>query len=162
MNFSMKQIPRPSPLEIQVLRVLWQHGPSKVSTVHEVMDENKARAYTTVLSVLQNLEKKELVHRVKEGRAHVYEASYSADDILGEMFSELVISSFGGEWYDAMLQMIAVAQLTSMEKSDLAERLLASIKKHTTTRAKSSKKATQKSVKKVSTKNSTKSAKKRA
>ena len=52
--------------------VLWRRGPS---TVNEVLSELRAQlAYTTVLTILQNLEAKKCVRHVSEGRAHRYEA----------------------------------------------------------------------------------------
>ncbi len=48
----------PSRLEMQVLSVLWQRGASSVREVLAVMPDGKARAYTTILSVMQVMEKK--------------------------------------------------------------------------------------------------------
>jgi predicted transcriptional regulator len=58
--------------ESDVMDVLWSRGPS---TVHEVLGALRAElAYTTVLTILQNLELKKFVRHVVEGRAHRYEA----------------------------------------------------------------------------------------
>lgn len=58
--------------ESEVMDVLWRRGPS---TVNEVSSGLSARlAYTTVLTILQNLEAKKCVRHSVEGRAHRYEA----------------------------------------------------------------------------------------
>lgn len=58
--------------ESEVMDVLWRRGPS---TVNEVLSGLSAKlAYTTVLTILQNLESKKCVRHVAEGRAHRYEA----------------------------------------------------------------------------------------
>lgn len=58
--------------ESEVMDVLWRRGPS---TVNEVLSGLRARlAYTTVLTILQNLESKQCVRHSVEGRAHRYEA----------------------------------------------------------------------------------------
>ncbi len=58
--------------ESDVMNVLWTRGPS---TVHEVLSGLRAKlAYTTVLTILQNLEAKKFVRHTAEGRAHRYEA----------------------------------------------------------------------------------------
>lgn len=58
--------------ESEVMDVLWQRGPS---TVNEVLSGLGAKlAYTTVLTILQNLESKKCVRHSVEGRAHRYEA----------------------------------------------------------------------------------------
>lgn len=58
--------------ESEVMDVLWRRGPS---TVNEVSNGLSAKlAYTTVLTILQNLEAKKCVRHSVEGRAHRYEA----------------------------------------------------------------------------------------
>ncbi|TAE93000.1 MAG: BlaI/MecI/CopY family transcriptional regulator [Verrucomicrobia bacterium] len=114
----------PSPLELQVLRVLWQMGASTVTAVCDSMMDDKERAYTTVLTVLQNLEKKGLVHREKIGRAHLYEAAYAETQILGPLMEEFVRSNYGGAWHQAVWQMLEQGNLTKKQKSELAEKLL--------------------------------------
>ena len=44
---------QPSKLEMQVLSLLWEHGPLTARAVLEKLSDEKPRAYTTVLSVLQ-------------------------------------------------------------------------------------------------------------
>ena len=66
---------RPSELELQVLGVLWDRGPSPVRAVLEAMPDGKDRAYTTILSVMQVMEKKGLVRHTQQGPAHIYHAT---------------------------------------------------------------------------------------
>ena len=54
--------------ELDVMAVLWQRGPSTVAEVREVLED--ALAYTTVLTVLDRLERKGMVRRRRDGRAH--------------------------------------------------------------------------------------------
>ncbi|MCA9092782.1 MAG: BlaI/MecI/CopY family transcriptional regulator, partial [Planctomycetaceae bacterium] len=49
---------KPSDLELQILHVLWQAGPSTVRDVLEKLPDQKKRAYTSVLSVMQVMQKK--------------------------------------------------------------------------------------------------------
>jgi predicted transcriptional regulator len=56
--------------ELDVMTYLWAHGSG---TVTEVRDGLTARlAYTTVLTILRNLEAKGFLRRQEEGRAHRY------------------------------------------------------------------------------------------
>ena len=59
--------PRPSELELQVLSVLWDRGPLPVRAIRELLPDGKDRAYTTVLTLLQILEKKGLVGHTSQG-----------------------------------------------------------------------------------------------
>jgi len=56
--------------EADVMRVLWEHGPSVVNEVKDQLHDELA--YTTVLTILRNLEAKGFLRRAEEGRAHRY------------------------------------------------------------------------------------------
>lgn len=63
--------------ELDIMGVLWAHGPA---TVTEVRDHLTADlAYTTVLTVLRGLEAKCCVTHAKDGKAHRYRALVSPD-----------------------------------------------------------------------------------
>src|SRR5438876_11044136 len=64
----------PTNAELEILRVLWQRGPSTVRHVHESVDHVKPVGYTTVLKLLQIMVEKGLVRRDASARSHVYAA----------------------------------------------------------------------------------------
>ncbi|WP_129642416.1 BlaI/MecI/CopY family transcriptional regulator [Peristeroidobacter agariperforans] len=80
--------------ESEVMDVLWQRGPS---TVNEVLSGLSAKlAYTTVLTILQNLESKKCVRHVAEGRAHRYEAAVKQADLRRTAVRQLTKKLFRG------------------------------------------------------------------
>src|SRR5689334_54774 len=81
---------RPSELELQVLAVLWDRGPSSVRAVLEAMPDGKERAYTTILSVMQMLEKKGLVGHTQQGQANVYRPLARRDQVLRPLMKDLL------------------------------------------------------------------------
>jgi len=56
--------------ELDVMAVLWERGSGTVAEVREELPADLA--YTTVLTILRNLEAKQFVRREEEGRAHRY------------------------------------------------------------------------------------------
>jgi len=78
---------QPSELEMQILSVLWESGPLMVREVLAHMPDRKKRAYTTILSVLQVMEKKGYV---------VFRAKVKKHKVLGSFVSKLVNNVFGG------------------------------------------------------------------
>jgi predicted transcriptional regulator len=63
--------------EAEIMEVLWEHGPATVAEVKQrVADE---LAYTTVLTILRNLEAKGYVSHDPEGKAHRYWAAVERD-----------------------------------------------------------------------------------
>ena len=67
------KLKEPSRLELQVLSVLWERGRATVREVQEALPDGKTRAYTTVLTVLQVMEKKGLLTHISQGNTHVYQ-----------------------------------------------------------------------------------------
>jgi predicted transcriptional regulator len=67
------------PLERQMLEALWSRGSA---TVRELVDDEKVtQAYTTVMTTLDRLYKKQLLDRVAEGRAFRYTPRQSAEEL---------------------------------------------------------------------------------
>ena len=87
----------PSDLELQVLSVLWDRGPSSVRDVLDAMPDGKERAYTTVLTVLQSLEKKKLVRHKQRGRQYIYRAAANRDGVMAPRIRRLMRHVFGGD-----------------------------------------------------------------
>jgi BlaI family penicillinase repressor len=115
---------KPSDLEMQVLSVLWERGPSTAREVLEAMPDGKKRAYTSVLSVMQVMEKKRLLTHTNKGVAHVYRPTGSKREVLQPFLHRVLHEVFGGR-PAAMMQ--ALLTETSVNDADLAEmrRLLA-------------------------------------
>lgn len=86
----------PSDLELQILGVLWRRGPSGVRGVMESMPDGKKRAYTSVLSVMQVMEKKGLLTHATQGNAHVYHPAVSEKDIVGGALKQFVRNVLAG------------------------------------------------------------------
>ena len=113
----------PSNLELQALSVLWHQGPSTVAAIQETLPDGKERAYTTVLTVMQNLERKNLVRRSLVGRAHVYEAAYSQEVIVQRATQDFLTNAFGGRLGEALLAILSVGTLTPEENTKLEREL---------------------------------------
>ncbi|MFN5639707.1 MAG: BlaI/MecI/CopY family transcriptional regulator [Akkermansiaceae bacterium] len=147
----MNKPTHPSNLELQALSVLWHEGPSTVSLVHESLPDGRERAYTTVLSVMQSLERKKLVRRIRSGRAHVYESAYSQEIIVRRATDDFVTNAFGGRLGEAVLATLSLGTLTPEDKTTIEREL----KRHKTMPAK---KTAKKAVKKAAPKKAAKKA----
>lgn len=84
----------PTPAELELLNILWEHGPS---TVREVMERMaKPRGYTTVMSLMQVMYEKKLLTRKQEGRAFRYAPKTTQEKTLGKMLGDLLGRAFDG------------------------------------------------------------------
>ena len=113
----------PSNLELQALSVLWHDGPSTVNAVHGSLPDGRERAYTTVLSVMQSLERKKLVKRIRSGRAHTYEPTYSQEVIVRRATDDFITNAFGGRLGEAVLATLSAGSLTPEEKTNIEREL---------------------------------------
>ena len=79
----MNELPSPTGRELEILKVLWEHGPASVRVVYRHMliaqPEGKDLAYNTVQTLLRLMEDKGLVTHSLAGRAFIYSAAYSRD-----------------------------------------------------------------------------------
>jgi BlaI family transcriptional regulator, penicillinase repressor len=110
-----------TPLELEIMQVLWEVGPS---TVSEVQPRLKAElAYTTVQTMLNVLLRKGKVARVQEGRAFRYRPAVSRERATGNALSDLVRRMFGGSSEALLMAMVDTRQITAEELARVAERL---------------------------------------
>jgi predicted transcriptional regulator len=86
----------PTPAELEVLQVLWERGPSTVREVMTVLNEERPRAYTSVMSLMNVMVEKGLLRQKPKGRAFEYWAKVSQDKIQSRMVRELLGRAFDG------------------------------------------------------------------
>lgn len=97
-------------LEAEVLTIVWDHARTTVRDVYETLRERRQIAYTTVMTVMNNLVKKGLLTRDKKPIAHVY-----APAIPGREVAEIVLDSV----VDRLLKgrsNVAVSHLLGLER----------------------------------------------
>lgn len=120
---------QPSNLEMQVLSVLWAKGPLGARQVLEELPDKKERAYTTVLSVMQVMEKKGLLRHETEGNRHIYAPRVKKGDVLGSFLKGLVSNVFGGSAASAMQHLLQTAPVSEDEIKEMRALLDAHAKK---------------------------------
>ncbi|MBM3264713.1 MAG: BlaI/MecI/CopY family transcriptional regulator [candidate division Zixibacteria bacterium] len=89
-------IPLPTDAELELLRMLWTHGPSTVREIHERINRLKPTGYTTVLKLLQIMAEKGLVFRDETHRAHLYHVQHPEADTQTRLVDQLLDRAFGG------------------------------------------------------------------
>jgi len=87
---------QPTTGELEVLKVLWDRGPSTVREVMDVLHAARPRAYTSVMSLLNVMVDKGLVVRQPRGRAFAYRARSDRGRTLRRMVGDLVGRAFEG------------------------------------------------------------------
>ena len=99
--------------EASLMEVLWEHGPSTVTEVREALADELA--YTTVLTILRNLESKGLVTHSEEGRAHRYSALVERDAAQQSALRALTAKLFKGSSELLLTRLVADKKLSDSE-----------------------------------------------
>lgn len=120
---------KPTPTEVEILGILWEHGPSTVREVHERLGPKRSIGYTGVLKVLQNMFAKELVHRDQNTRAHVYEAREPAR-AKRQLLGDLMKRAFGGSASQLVLHLLE-DEIASPKEIEEIRRMLAAHRRRT-------------------------------
>jgi predicted transcriptional regulator len=110
---------KPTASELEILQVLWEHGPSTVREVHEQLNEKRSMGYTSVLKLMQIMTAKGAVRRNEEQRAHVYEAVEPAEKTKQRFALDVLQRVFDGSASELMMHALAGHKATREEMEEL-------------------------------------------
>lgn len=104
----MAKLNRLGDLERAVMDHLWSSGePLTVRQVHETLCVERELAYTTVMTVLQRLARKNLVAQIRDDRAHRYAAAFGRDELVaGLMVDALHQAADSGDRQAALVHFV--------------------------------------------------------
>jgi len=87
---------QPTEGELQILKVIWELGPSTVRKVNECLSVNKDVGYTTTLKQMQIMFEKGSLKRSKEGNYHIYSSEISREATQKQMVDKILDTLFQG------------------------------------------------------------------
>lgn len=120
---TQSHIPKPTAGELEILRILWQRGPSTVRAVHEVLSREKDVGYTTVLKLMQIMTAKGTLRRNQQQRAHVYEACQPEEKTKRALAGDMLQRVFQGSASELMLHALDGRQTSRAELERLRQLL---------------------------------------
>jgi BlaI family penicillinase repressor len=107
--------------ELDVMTVLWQNSSGTVAEVQQAL--STALAYTTVLTILRNLEAKGFVRREEEGRAHRYFPKVKQRAAQQRAVRRLIDTLFRGSPEALLTQLVDDHDLSPEELRRIARKL---------------------------------------
>ena len=110
---------QPTAGELEVLKVLWDRGPSTVRDVMDVLNESRPRAYTSVMSLLNVMTDKGLLVREAQGRAFVYRPRTNRGRTLQRMVGDLLGRAFEGQASQLVAHLLDQSKPTSDELDEI-------------------------------------------
>jgi BlaI family penicillinase repressor len=106
-----KKQPQLTPLELQIMQVLWELESANVQAVQERLPGSTRLAYTTVQTMLNVLHRKGRVKRVLHGRAYEYQPLLSQEKAESHAVRDMIDRLFGGSVDGLLMSLVKARQL---------------------------------------------------
>ena len=119
--------PKLTKLELQIMETFWTKGEASIREVQEAFPEKKRPGYTTVQKMVNRMEEKGVLRRVRKvGNFHMYAAAVSRNAAQRRLVDDL-LAMFGGEARPVVAHLIGAGKLT-LEDVEFAEKTLKGLK----------------------------------
>jgi BlaI family penicillinase repressor len=106
-----------TPLELEIMKVLWETGPANVQTVQQRLE--RELAYTTVQTMLNVLHRKGKAKRTLKDKAYFYRPAVSRSQVIGHAVTDLIDRMFGGSAEGLVMSLVETRHLTPEKLSRL-------------------------------------------
>jgi BlaI family transcriptional regulator, penicillinase repressor len=116
-----KKSERFTPLETEIMNVLWEISPATAQTVQQRLP--RELAYTTVQTTLNVLVRKKKARRTLKDRASYYRPAVKRGQVAGSAVKDLIDRLFGGSAESLVMSLVESRQLTP-EKLERLQRML--------------------------------------
>lgn len=117
-------MPRPkveklTPLELEIMHVLWEEGPANVQAVQQKL--KRPLAYTTVQTMLNILHRKGKVKRALKDRAYFYTPAVSRTHVTRQHIGDIIDRLFGGSAESLVISLVETKHLTPKKLARLQQ-----------------------------------------
>jgi BlaI family transcriptional regulator, penicillinase repressor len=110
---------QPTEVELQILRILWELGPSPVRAVHQRLHEEKGTNYSTTVKMLSVMLEKGLVKRDENATPHIYRPAMSRDKAAKGMLKNLIEKVYDGAAMSLVLHALSSTKATREERDEI-------------------------------------------
>jgi predicted transcriptional regulator len=109
----------PTDQELEILKVIWQLGPSTVREVHQKLLKHRKIAYTTVLTMMGILERKGHLKKTAGERAYLYRSAKPQSQVTAGMVKEFVNRVFNGSTKPLLVHLVEDRGVSAQEIAEL-------------------------------------------
>ena len=115
--------PVPTEQELEILKIVWRLKRATVREVYETLLERRRIAYTTVMTMMNILERKGHLRKQREAKAYVYAATRPQRQVVGKMVREFVDRVFNGSASPLLVHLVEDRKLSEDERRELRRAL---------------------------------------
>lgn len=116
-------VPKPTEAELEILQILWKHGPCTVRFANDKLNQKKTVGYTTTLKIMQLMFEKKLLKRDETTRSHLYSAAVKEKETQGVLLDRFLETAFGGSALKLVMQALGNHKASKEEISQIRELL---------------------------------------
>src|SRR5690349_1952362 len=114
----------PTKSELEILQVLWQHGPSTVRFVNDTLNEQGREVnYTTTLKLMQIMAEKEILKRDESSMKHIYSPVQEEEKTKSYLLNRFVDTMFNGSASQLMMQLLGNKKPSKKELQEIKKLL---------------------------------------
>ena len=106
---------QPSGAEMEILNILWTHGPSTVRMVNDELNNIRPLGYTTTLKTMQVMMDKGFLRRDDSQRSHLYSPSIKENETKRMLLDRFLKTTFAGSTSSLVLQALGHHQTSKKE-----------------------------------------------
>jgi len=110
---------KPTDSELEILQILWEHGPLTVRELNDILNRQRRVGYTTSLKMMQIMTEKGMLSRDTALRSHIYSADLRPEDVQTHILDHVLKTVFLGDRSKLVLQALGSHQVSAKELSEL-------------------------------------------
>ena len=114
------ETPNLTDAELEIMHVVWELDNATVREVHERLNQRRALAYTTVMTMMNILEEKGHLTRNKQGRAYHYAPVRPKSQVISGMVDDFVGKVFEGSARPLVLGLVEERKLSEKDLEEIA------------------------------------------
>jgi len=114
----------PTKAQLEILQVLWKHGPSNVRLVNNQLNKQKqAVTYTSTLKLMQIMYEKGMLHRDEKNMTHIYSAALEEQKTKKAVLDKFIDSMYEGSVKNLMMELLGNEKTSKKEWATIKELL---------------------------------------
>jgi predicted transcriptional regulator len=103
----LEELPEPTRAQLEILQVLWKHGPSTVRFVNDQLNlQKQSLSYTSTLKLMQIMHEKGILQRDESSMTHIYSTRLEEGKTKGVVLRKFVDAMYNGSVKSLMLELL--------------------------------------------------------
>jgi BlaI family transcriptional regulator, penicillinase repressor len=117
-------MPEPTRAQLEILQVLWRHGPSTVRFVNDQLNQQRETlSYTSTLKLMQIMHEKGMLQRDASSMTHVYNTTLEEQKTKGVVLKKFVDSMYNGSVKSLMLELLGNEKTSNKDWDNIKDLL---------------------------------------